>query len=603
MLLDESNLKAKGAVSHRSSLNDPHIKKAIAYLAQQTGKKEADIVAKLTEEIKEIEDLRTKSPLLYDAIADNAPEQKIRRMFEEANVATPNGCATFDPVVFSKLVRRIKAENPSFFPLRNIFNKRPITAPRFILVPTTDEKDKQFNNIDTAAATPRGEFIFNTKCCQHDMNLAYVQGVKPKSKKYKSNGGEFPDEWAPVEFTILHEFYHYTHGDFHYMKVLGGNPTIHNWAMDMRSNYDLTKAGHHPYAEGLFSDHVNYDKMSTYKEMYEAVKKEFEKLNPKDKKKVEQLMNQMGDDHSAHHGNEEPGQNGQSGGGDGTMPTPEDFEEHSKKVSKKGEERKDGDKGDQKNADGNSKNAQSGGRTSDRSQQTATAVDWKSIRPRFKWKDLLERMVRDADSSETTYQKVHRRNVTGVALATQTGAGVVRPGEKVVPANLVKLCIVIDSSGSMYDKIKVAFANLNKLFAESGISKTFALVEFSNIFHTYACTMSGRGTGTAVEVASVKEIKTKSGGSIDLSVVLSRHTGGGTNFDDKLAAHLSEFAREKYNILIMSDADIASGENFNDFKKLYMAHRQNVFAIFDSDSTFQAVARQLGQASANISHF
>lgn len=602
MLLTESNLKAKGAVSHRSSLTDPHIKKAIAYLATKTGAKEADIVAKLTEEIKQIEDLRTKSPLLYDAIADNAAEQRIRRMFQELDVDTPEGCATFDPVVFSKLVRRIKAENPSFFPLRNIFNKRPITAPRFILVPTTDKADSKFNNIDTAAATPRGEFIFNTKCCQHDMNLAYVQGVKPKSKKYKSNGGEFPDEWAPVEFTILHEFYHYTHGDFHYMKVLGGNPTIHNWAMDMRSNYDLTKAGHHPYAEGLFSDHINYDKMTTYKEMYEAVKNEFEKLNPKDKKKVEQLMNQMGDDHSQHHGDEEPGQNGQSGGGDGSIPSPDDFEEHGKKVSKNGEMRKDGEQGQPKDANGGGSGGK-GGRTSDKSQLTPTAVDWKGIKPRFKWKDLLERMVRDSDSTETTYQKVHRRNVTGVALAAQTGAGVVRPGEKVVPANLVKLCIVIDSSGSMSQNIKIAFANLNKLFAESGISKTFALVEFSNTFRTYSCTMSGRGTGTATEVADVKEIKAATGGAVDLSVILSRHVSGGTNFNTALANHLGEFAKQKYNVLIMSDSDIATGENFQDFKKLYMAHRQNVFAIFDSASTFQTVAQKLGQASAHISHF
>jgi len=278
------------------------------------------------------------------------------------------------------------------------------------------------------------------------------------------------------------------------------------------------------------------------------------------------------------------------------------IEKHTKKVSNNAAKKEDGAKSEPKDgaskAPGGARGGPGGGAGEVR------GVDWSSIRPRFNWKELLARLVRSSDTTEVTYQKVHRRNITSVHVATATGAGVVRPGEKEVPANLVKLCIVIDSSGSMYEAIKTVFANINKLFMEnaSAIDKQFALVEFSNTHHIYACTSNGK-TGTATQIENVAGMKSGgSGGRIDLSELLARHQGGGTDFDASLVATLSSFAAQKYNVLILTDSDIVSGSNRTNFLKLYAEYHKQVYVLLDSKETFATVVGSLKQASANISH-
>lgn len=632
-MIVESNIKAKvGTVSPKSDLADPHIQKLIAYIAKAKKIKPEAIENKLTKKLGEVQDLEKKAPILYHSIVKNAIEAALFSTFEETvdhlkspesrargaekgdefegagKLAQEKTAPEFDNVTFMKLVRVIKTENPSFFPLRNIFNRRPIISPRIIIVPSSDKEDaKKFNDITTAAATPQGEFIFNRAFMQQCMNYSHVRGIKPKGKKYKSNGGKFDDEWAMIEFLIMHEFFHYTHADFHYQKILKANPTIINWVGDFRSNYDLIKMGMEPIPIGLYNDLINYDRQNTYKEMYELVKKEMEKLSNKDQQRVQQAMDQnAGDDHGAHHGDEEPGENNTTGGGDGSVPTAEELDEHGKKVSKKAGEREEtsGDPSaegkDGKDGKGDP-SAKRGGRGGVDQPQS---IDWKSIKPRFKWKDLISKLVRSADQLETTYQKVHRRNITGVHVAAQTGAGVIRPGEKVVPANLVKLCLVIDSSGSMSGAIRQVFAEINTLLAESGISKTFALIEFSSSYHMYACTLSGRGAGSAREVNDIEDIERGTGGgAIELTTVMNRHMAGGTNFTADLSSKIKYLLDKKYNVLVMSDSDLLTGENYTELMSLFAHNRQQFYLILDSRETFVSFVQKIKSVLANVSHF
>lgn len=611
-IVTNNNRKVRGGVSPRSLLTDSPMKRIVAHLSKELGITVAEIEDIVNESVQKFEETRQKSPVLYDSIAMNIVENTLFKLAngddpldkgegEEQAVPRkalqiPKGCAEFDPVTFYALVRRVKAENPSMFPLRNFFNKKPLAAPRIILVPTNDKADQKFNQIDTAAASPNGEFIFNTKLMQQLMNFSFIKGEKPKSKKYESNGGTFPDEWDTVEFVIMHEFYHYTHGDFHYQKVMGGNPTVHNWAGDFRSNYDLIKAGYSSLPLGLHSDKINYDQMHTYREMYETVLKEFEKLSKDQKEQLEKQFGEMGDDHSEHASDQDPSH--------GMDPDEGDLEKHSKEVSKKAGAGKDGAVASEKEGEGKPQPKADKGGPGSRSSLEPQAVDWTSIRPRYDWKTLLARLVRAADTTEVTYQKVHRRNITGVHVATQTGAGVIRPGEKEVPANLVKLCIVIDSSGSMHEAIKPVFANLHKLLNEnqSAIAKQFALVEFSGDHRIYACTVSGK-SGTAVKINGVEGMKSAgSGERIDLAVLLARHEGGSTNFDGPLVDKLKEFVAQKYNVLIMTDSDIVGGSNKANFLDLYSTHHQQVYLLLDSRETYTNVITTLKQASANVSH-
>lgn len=586
-----NNIKAKGGVSHTSTLDDAHIKKAIKHYVDVTGTPEKEVVDKLQKEMDSFEDVRAKSPILYDSIAGNIIEQTLYKMFREDEIDVKDA-PKFNPVTFSLLVRKIKAENKSFFPLRNFFNKKPLISPRLVLVPSSDPADEKFNSIDTAAATPNGEFIFNTECMQRDMNFAHIQGVKPKSKKYHCNGGPIPDCWAPVEFTIMHEFYHYTHGDFHYGKVMGGDPTIHNWVGDFRSNYDLMKAGHHPYAEGLFNDNVNYDKQMSYAEMYKIVEAEFKKLNPGQQNKVKNFMNANGDDHSHH--------DSQDGPKDGSeTPSEGDLEGHGKKVSKNAGAGEDGAEPD-KPGPSSDKQASSGGRSDGGKNGNRTAVDYSNIRPKFNWKSLIDKLLHSSDNIETTYQKMHKRNITSMDLAMTTGAAAVRPGEKIVPANLVKLCLVVDSSGSMAEHIAKVFANIKVSLKTSGVAKSFIYCEFSDSFTFYKCTVTGNGA-SAQKMHKCTDDKGY-GEVLQLNNLLA-HESGGTNFTKTLTTQLKELIKMKYNVVVFSDSDLVRGENFKEMVDLYSSAHHQVGMVLDSKETFTQMISQMKNCPSTFSHF
>ena len=306
MFLQESNVKAaRGTVLPTSSLSDPHIQKIISVVQKHTSLPKQQIIDEIDEELARLKEKAAASPLLFNSMLANAVEAALFRMFQpkelmdplEAalraasgkapntrNVKSP-GAPEFNAIDFSALVRRVRVENPTLFPLRNFYNKKPLAAPRIVLVPSKDQvTERKFGKIKTAAATPDGEFIFNTHFMQQCLDFAHAKGIKPKMKKYKSNGGPFPDEYAMIEFLILHEFYHYSQADFHYHKVLKDDEgkkakgKIINWVGDFRTNYDLIKAGHVPIPVGLYNDEVNYDRQYTYAEMYNLVKNELRKL-------------------------------------------------------------------------------------------------------------------------------------------------------------------------------------------------------------------------------------------------------------------------------------------------------------------------------------
>jgi hypothetical protein len=326
--LTEDNVKRAigSGVLPTSSLSDPHIRKIIDHIHKTSKISVADIEDEISSEVARIAKQHAKSPLLFGSMMANAveaalfdmfspkaartkPEHNLRKRKNNAGEdeivpkiqAVPKSTVPkWDPVIFSALVRRIKAENQSIFPLRNFYNKKPIISPRIIYVPSKHEVDqKQFGDIDTAAATPKGEFIFNLHFMQQCMDFSHTKGIKPKGKKYVSNGGEFPDEYCMIEFLILHEFFHYTHADFHYHKVLKDDEgkkavgKIINWVGDFRTNYDLIKAGHEGIPMGLYNELVNYDRQYTYEEMYNLVKNELKKLKEKKVPKVGDLVKDL----------------------------------------------------------------------------------------------------------------------------------------------------------------------------------------------------------------------------------------------------------------------------------------------------------------------
>ena len=636
-----------------TSLDDPHVKDIIDKIVNKYGVKKEELIQRVQDKVKEFEDIAKKSPILYDTIKKNIIEQQIFDLIEEHKIA--DTAPRFSVPMFSKLIRLIKIEHDQFFPLRNFIDHKYLYKPIVILVPSNKPEYKKYNDVDTAAATPTGEFIFCVPFMQKLIDYAHLKGITPKGKKYKSNGGEIPDEYAYIEFLIIHEYMHYTYADFHYQKKLKANGKIINWVGDFRTNYLLVKSGFEQLPIGLFSDHVNYDRQRSYKEMYDIVKAEFDKLTKDQQDKVENMMDGMGDNHnqgddgeSDGNGSGAPGDAGDegeegddksssgSGGGDeGDEDDGDGKPGKGKKGDKEGKDGKGGgDEGDEgdifdemdknnediqnklnkrkevasekeapeskdegKSGQGNSRNggSQKGGKDGEGSK-----FDYSQVRPTFSWKKLLSKMVTDSTNNvEETFQKPHRRNITGVDLARQTGAAAMKPGE--IPLeNELKMGFVVDSSGSMTPVIDQIYANLDNLMkGKSAVRKSeFYLIKFSNSHHIYQCNFTQNKYKEIDKVFEKPKVE-KTGSVREL---FSKHLGAGTVFSHELASEVDKLAKKKFNILIMSDADILYGDNFDNVKKLVVENR-SVFVILDSRSTFEAFCKNLKQVPKNVTYF
>ena len=599
-----------------TSLDDPHVKKIIDEIVSKHGIKREELIKGVEDRIKEFDDIAKKSPILYDTIKKNIVEQEIFDLMEKHKVA--DTAPRFDVKIFSKLLRFIKIEHDQFFPLRNFIDHKYLYNPVVVLVPSNKPEHKKFNDVDTAAATPTGEFIFCKPFMQKLIDYAHIKGVTPKGKKYTGNGGEIPDEYAYIEFLIIHEFMHYTYADFHYQKKLNANPKIINWVGDFRTNYLLVKSGFEQLPIGLFSDHVNYDRQKSYKEMYDIVKAEFDKLNKDEQQKVENMMDGLGDDHNQGEPNDkessESGKNSQGSGGepkdkkddssDGDSGVFDELDKNNEDIEKKISNGKEIDKENEapqpeKKSSSSGTGSGRGGRAGGKDGE-GTTFDYSKVRPTFTWKKLLTKMVTDANNAtEETFQKPHRRNITGVDLARQVGTAAMKPGE--IPLdNDIKMGFVVDSSGSMTSVISQVYANLHNLMkSKSNVRKSeFFLIKFSSSHHIYKCNFT---QNKYKQLSSITD-KTKEEKTGSVKELFSQHFGSSTNFSTQLTHEIDQLARKKFNLLIMSDSDILYGENFENIKKLITEHR-NVFVILDSRHTFEAMCKQLKQVAKNVTYF
>jgi len=301
----ETRRFAEGTVKlPQSSFQDPHIQniiniivkdgkfklpelvasrrdKLVKYLAQKTVSTGGKITHQLIfdwigKQETRMNKVAAKAPILYHTMKNNVVAGELFHIFQMTELP-PQG-AKFSTVMFYELVRAVQADQESFFPMENFLDRRRLRQVNFVFMGVG--KKTRYDSVPTACATPGGDFAFNVPFCQKLMDWAYLVGEKPKGLKYVSNGGDIPDEYAPIEFLIMHEFMHYVNGDFYYDKIIRGSNgqkadqmTI-NWVGDFRSNYLLCKSGYQPLPIGLYNDMINYDRQTRYKEMYDLIEQQ-----------------------------------------------------------------------------------------------------------------------------------------------------------------------------------------------------------------------------------------------------------------------------------------------------------------------------------------
>lgn len=598
-LVDEalSHVKAKVGETtfSTSSLKDPHIKKAVQYLIAGGITTEADIETTVNEELEKFEGMRQKAPILYDTISKNLVEGEVFKLFEKAKVDI-EGAPKFSKVIFNKLVLHIGAENPDMWPLRNFIERRTLHNPQKLFIDSDhpEENDKRFKSVNTAAATPKGEFIFNVQFMQQLLDWGHVKGLKPKSKKYKCNGGSIPDEYAYIEFLIMHEFLHYTAADFHYQNIIpDANPTIINWVGDFRSNYNLVKSGYEQLPIGLYNDHINYDRQTSYIEMYNLVKSEMEKLDDQEKKDAEDKLKEQGDDHEP--GNEE----GQEQAGESEGRTEDDINENDEKSTKKvkgnkegGEEGEPGKQGDKDSDKPTERNGQPG-----TGEGFEHKVDWQKIAaPQHDWKQILRQLLASSsNSTEETYAKPSRRMVSGLDILATRGATAVKPGDLQTSLQNVKLMIICDTSGSMFTDLPDVLKFIHTLCSNPALKQSFIQLAFFSTTHAVYDVNFASKKGYLVnddedETAASK----KRGPAKALDVILSEHKSGGTEITTKLDAFVKKQLAAGYNVMLFSDSDICASPNVQHVKSWIKSHVKQTFLCAPDITNYEIYVKTFG---------
>lgn len=597
-------------VFSKGKFEDVFIKKALERISEETNIPIDKLKQSINKQIKKYENLAKKSPILFNTIALNIIEDTTFNMFHENKVKTTTG-SKFDKRVFARLWDLIRVQYSEFFPLTDFVTNVSIHSPVVMYVP--DLLNPTYNKggsnyVDTAAASPKGEFIFNIHFMQSLIYYADLKGVKPEGKKYVSNGGEIPDDYVYIEFLILHELMHYTRGDFHYHKLLKANGKLINWVGDFRSNYDLVKSGYDQLPMGLFSDLVNSDRQKTYEEMYNLVKKEFDKLDEKDKKEFMDSLSDKTDNHMNDDGEQGDGDDGEQGddGEDGKEKegdAGEDGKESKKgkkgKEGKEGKDDKQGDKGDGEQGDEGKKitwddinkineeikeklkkgvkrdsttkdlekregqasqNSKAGGNYSTSKDTSLYSVDFSKIEPKYDWITLLKKLIGNTSFLPyESYAKPSKRNVSNIGMMAQTGQGAIKPGILKQPNKIPKIVFCVDCSGSMNTEIAKAYAEIYKLIMTNKkiASEDMYIIKFSGQHYVYKVNFSKN------EYTDEKNVTHKGAKNVFVDTI-----SGGTNFSSDLAAELLGFSKQNFNIFLFSDEDMIESNNLTNFLAL-----------------------------------
>lgn len=573
--------KATGKVAFlKSAWADKHITEALKFLSSKTKKSIAEIKKPIEAEVAKFADVAKYSLILYETAAQNIIESE---MFSALENYEHDTAPKFDNAIFMALIRDIKSEHSRFFPLRNFLDSKHLFNARWILVPNSNES-ADINSVNTAAATADGKFIFCVPFMQKLLNYGHIKGLNPSSKKYSNNGGKYPPEYAYIEFLIIHELMHFTQADFHYGKIYKDvSPKIINFVGDFRSNYELVKAGYEQLPIGLYSDHVNYDRQNTYREMIDIVKTEMAKLPKSLEEQLQDLFDKLGDDHSGD-ANEEGDAEGDA---EGEGASEQDVEDASDKVRDSMKNKKDSDgkpsqqSGEAKRIDKAQSKWAAGNSTS--------SLQKTDIKPRYSWTALLSKAVKSADTTEETYSKPNRRSITGSVLARSHGAAAVKPGE-IASVSSVKLYLITDSSGSMSGDLPKIYSNVSKLLKTKEVTPEFLLSRFSDVFDLWSCNAK---TDIATSLTDKSE-KTK------VSTLVSSTFGGGTNLSADVVHEVKIRNSKSFNTILFSDSDILMGSNFENLKDFLKI--QNTYVIFDSKETFIKAVRLLKSVSHNVSH-
>jgi Mg-chelatase subunit ChlD len=228
----------------------------------------------------------------------------------------------------------------------------------------------------------------------------------------------------------------------------------------------------------------------------------------------------------------------------------------------------------------------------------------KNLRSRISWQAMMRKMFQSAGQLfDTSYTKPHRRNVSGMEIARQTGAAAIKPGVKTLDQPVVKILLAFDTSGSMYEDIPQVLAEARKLLRLlNKQSDTIAVVFWSGTDAWFQCDMKANTYAKISDISELKSPMTKKDTEKDINKLLSKGADGGTIFSSKLASACNQLAIDGWNIMIFSDDDILAGDNRERFIQLWETNKSKIFFIANDDNTWRSACAAVGAVPPTWAH-
>lgn len=555
-----------------SSSTDAYIQRAIQLIAAHLNVSVDEVMGRAAVKVAETHNYAKKSPILGGTIASNAWETSVFSLLWENKVQVP-GAPKFSEPMFFRLSRRLAGERSDFFPLVSWVDRRRLSANPHVEFTRLDADGKAPHGITTAAATPTGHFYYNVEFMQSLINWAHLKGLKGNGDKYASQGGPIPDEYAYIEFVIMHECMHYTNDDFYYQNIIpNAKAKIINYVGDFRTNYTLVKSGFAQLPLGLFSDNINLDRQQTYKQMYDLVAEELNKIREDGDDGGDEFMDSnSSDSHDA--GQKEGGSSQGKQKSEGA--SEQDIDKNQRRVEEDVDKKTDVNNSNTGKPTPDSTPTNPGKGRSDVSELTK----YKEVKPTYDWRQLLRKMFASSSKMiDVNWNKIARRSITGLDVARARGAGAIKPAEVSLDTVQIKIAIVFDTSGSMHGAVAKVMSNVCALLRQPMFKKNnIVLIKFSDGHdaHVVNVALNKSGPFNPNRIGGSQQWT----GTYDDA--LDKMKSGGTDITSA-APTIEKLLNDGFNVLICSDTDMTYEPNKSIMVKMMIKHTARLFWVLPS---------------------
>ena len=649
-LLETHITAKKGKVNFTvADENTPYIINMIKKISNITKEPFDKLLSDIKEEVKKEVDSYGDSHKFYDVQKQNVIESVVFNRLKDVSAELKT--TKFDEETFYYMFRAIIAKNRSFLKIRDIYTGKKVNfniiltpAPSFIKQPSW------VTDVDTAAASPEGDVIFNKKFAQQLIDYAELKGEKPEGSMYKSNGGRVPDSYAYLEFLILHEIYHIVHSDhFHQVHKKGMTGLMQNYLGDFITNYNLVKAGYKQLPIGLFSNDFNYDHYDSMNDMQNDIIKEFKKLSLEDKEKLNSEMDDhMDKDHDSTNDQQAAQQDGQDGQYDqdiqdgkqgdqdgqngqqsdqGSL-TPKDMDKSFKESDKQMPQAKDDmsqeelnkaiedmlkEKKQEQELSSEEREKLLADERKNRENRNGKLADMDKNYIPVNWEKLIKLMIpKPIEVEEESMTKMHRRTRGQLALGnkiTSVKAGVIKD-EK--PSQ--DLLFILDSSGSMAGVISNISQDLIRLINKNkslGIQNAY-IIRFDSKWDVYKLNIDLKGKKHTYQTFKNREDILNLDAGVKfaheprpLKNLFEMKWGLGTDIPKEIPKIIKYFQKRGTNQVLFTDTDIISSGNLAIIAsacKLGTKKPYSFNMILDSKASYDKVANALGSKYKYMSY-